>query len=92
MTFALVFHLILALLIAGLFGIRREIGFGWSFAACLFLSPLIGLIVTLCSPKKIKSEPAIDGIEAEERSVTYKDGETEQSDVDKDTNESEEEH
>lgn len=35
-----------------LFGINRKIGYGWSFVLCLFLSPLIGLIITLCSKKK----------------------------------------
>ncbi|MDM1085861.1 hypothetical protein [Myroides odoratimimus] len=33
-------------------GKKRKIGFGWSFVLCLFLSPIIGLIITLCSKKK----------------------------------------
>ena len=36
----------------GQLGKNREIGFGWSFALSLFLSPLIGLIITLFSKKK----------------------------------------
>lgn len=36
----------------GQLGKKRKIGFGWSFALSLFLSPLIGLIITLCSKKK----------------------------------------
>lgn len=47
----LVFFFIFAFLIAGLLGSKRKIGFGWSLAACLLLSPLIGLIITLCSSK-----------------------------------------
>jgi len=35
----------------GAIGKNRRIGFGWAFAASLFLSPLIGLIITLCSKK-----------------------------------------
>ena len=37
--------------IVGLFGSRRRIGFGWSFLLSVCFSPLIGLIVTLCTPK-----------------------------------------
>ena len=43
-------RVIVAVLIAQL-GKKRKIGFGWSLALC-FLSPLIGLIVILCSKKK----------------------------------------
>lgn len=35
-----------------LLGRNRKIGYGWSFVLCLFLSPLIGLIIILCSKKK----------------------------------------
>ncbi|MFK7031599.1 hypothetical protein [Flavobacterium oreochromis] len=35
----------------GQLGKSRKIGFGWSFALSLFLSPIIGLIITLCSKK-----------------------------------------
>lgn len=36
----------------GQLGKKRKIGFGWSFALSLFLSPIIGLIITLFSKKK----------------------------------------
>ncbi|MFW6272982.1 MAG: hypothetical protein ACOC2U_04290 [bacterium] len=36
----------------GQLGKKRKIGFGWSFALSLFLSPIIGLIITLASKKK----------------------------------------
>jgi uncharacterized membrane protein HdeD (DUF308 family) len=35
----------------GQLGKKRKIGFGWSFALSFFLSPIIGLIITLCSKK-----------------------------------------
>ncbi|WP_396199546.1 hypothetical protein [Flavobacterium sp.] len=35
----------------GQLGKNRRIGFGWSFALSFFLSPIIGLIITLCSKK-----------------------------------------
>ena len=34
-------------------GEKRKIGFGWSFFFCLFLSPIIGGIITMLSPKII---------------------------------------
>ena len=37
--------------IVGLIGSRRRIGFGWAFVISIITSPLIGLIVTLCTPK-----------------------------------------
>jgi hypothetical protein len=37
--------------LVGQLGKNRKIGFGWSFALSIFLSPIIGLIVTLCSKK-----------------------------------------
>lgn len=39
-----------AALIAQL-GKKRKIGFGWSFALSLLLSPIIGLVITLLSKK-----------------------------------------
>lgn len=39
-------------LLVGQLGKKRKIGFGWSFALSLFLSPIIGLIITLFSKKK----------------------------------------
>ncbi len=51
---AQVFILLVAVGLAALvgqLGKNRKIGFGWSFALSLFLSPIIGLIITLCSKK-----------------------------------------
>lgn len=42
---------ILSALVA-LLGRNRNIGYGWSFALCVLISPLIGLIITLLSKKK----------------------------------------
>ncbi|MEA4840234.1 MAG: hypothetical protein VB110_04420 [Bacteroidales bacterium] len=42
---------IIAALVA-LLGRNRKIGYGWSFVLCLFLSPIIGLIIILFSKKK----------------------------------------
>jgi hypothetical protein len=39
-------------LLVGMLGDKRKIGFGWSFVLSLFLSPIIGLIITLFSKKK----------------------------------------
>lgn len=41
---------ILAALVA-LLGKNRKIGYGWSFVLCLFLSPIVGLIIILFSKK-----------------------------------------
>lgn len=42
-----------------LLGCNRKIGYGWSFFFCLLLSPLIGLIIILCSKKiQVKFENA----------------------------------
>ena len=48
-------QILIVILLSALFallGRNRKIGYGWSFVLCLFLSPLIGLIITLCSKKK----------------------------------------
>lgn len=37
--------------LAALLGMNRKIGYGWSFALCLFLSPIIGIIIILFSKK-----------------------------------------
>ena len=34
-----------------LLGRNRKIGYGWSFVLCLFLTPIIGLIIILFSKK-----------------------------------------
>ena len=41
---------IISALIA-LIGSNRKIGYGWSLVLCLFLTPIIGLIIILCSKK-----------------------------------------
>jgi len=47
----IVFLIIFSALVA-LIGKNRKIGYGWSFVLCLFLSPIIGLIIILFSKKK----------------------------------------
>lgn len=47
--FGLVSGHILLDIIVGLFGSRREIGFGWAFIISFFFTPLIGLIAVLLS-------------------------------------------
>ncbi len=47
----IVVYVIIAALIA-LIGINRQIGYGWSFVLCIFISPLIGLIIILFSKRK----------------------------------------
>ena len=37
--------------IVGLIGSHRRIGFGWAFLLSLIFSPLVGLIVALCTEK-----------------------------------------
>ncbi len=44
--------LIVGSALIALLGRNRKIGYGWSLVLCLFLSPLIGLIIILCSKKK----------------------------------------
>lgn len=46
----LIFLVIISALVA-LLGRNRKIGYGWSFVLCLFLSPIIGLIIILFSKK-----------------------------------------
>ena len=38
--------------LCALVGKKRSIGYGWTFVLCLFVSPLIGMIIALCSKKK----------------------------------------
>ena len=37
--------------LVGLIGSRRRVGFGWAFVISIITTPLIGLIVTLCTPR-----------------------------------------
>lgn len=43
--------LIIAAALVALIGKNRKIGYGWSFVLCLFLSPIIGVIIILFSKK-----------------------------------------
>lgn len=54
----LFFLAIIAALVA-LLGKDRKIGYGWSFVLCLFLSPIIGVIIILFS----KKNDAVDFVE-----------------------------
>ncbi|MCP4439292.1 MAG: hypothetical protein GY810_10165 [Aureispira sp.] len=38
--------------LVALIGKNREIGYGWGFTLCMFLSPIIGLIIILFSKHK----------------------------------------
>lgn len=49
----LIGQIIVSALVA-LIGKERKIGYLWSFLLCLFLSPIIGLIIILCSKKNNK--------------------------------------
>jgi hypothetical protein len=51
----IIFVIILAALVA-LLGKDRKIGYGWSFVLCVFLSPIIGLIIILFSKKNTDVE------------------------------------
>lgn len=42
---------VIASALIALIGRNRKIGYGWSFVLCLFLTPLIGLIIILFSKK-----------------------------------------
>lgn len=43
--------LVVVAALVALLGRNRKIGYGWSFVLCLFLSPIIGLIIILFSKK-----------------------------------------
>lgn len=47
----IIIWLLLCFLVA-LLGKNRKIGYGWSLFFCLILSPIIGLIIILCSGQK----------------------------------------
>ena len=53
--FSLVILIIICALIA-LLGHNRKIGYGWSLFLCIFLSPIIGIIIILCSKKNNNRE------------------------------------
>ena len=64
-TAGLIFIRIILSIMVGVIGSNRKIGFGWAFAASFFISPLIGLIIALCS-KKPEKEILFDEVEKEE--------------------------
>lgn len=47
----------IAFAIANFLGKKRQIGFGWSFFFCLFLSPIGGFITTMLSRKYYDENP-----------------------------------
>lgn len=53
-AFAIFFICVVAAMAYGIgcLGRKRKIGFGWAFVISLLISPVIGLIVVLCSKKK----------------------------------------
>jgi len=51
-TFAVLIVAVIISALVALIGKDRKIGYGWSFVLCLFLSPIIGLIIILFSKKK----------------------------------------
>ena len=53
----LFFFIGLAFLIAYFLGKKRQIGFGWSFYFCVFLTPIVGFIITMLSKKYYDSNP-----------------------------------
>lgn len=50
-VFFLLMNIIICAVVA-LLGKNRNIGYGWSLVLCLVLSPIIGIIIILCSKKK----------------------------------------
>jgi len=61
----ILFLVIISALVA-LIGKDRKIGYGWSFLLCLFLSPIIGIIIILFSKKKDVEFVDMDKEELEE--------------------------
>lgn len=52
MALGIIINLLLSLWIIPMYlGSKRKIGYVWSMVACLFLTPIIGIIITLISPK-----------------------------------------
>jgi len=51
--------LVIIAALAALLGKNRKIGYGWGFVLCLFLTPIIGVIIILFS-KKVDSVDFVD--------------------------------
>jgi hypothetical protein len=60
-----VFFYVIGAALFALFGRNRKIGYGWSLVLCLFISPIIGLIIILCSKKK----DTVDFVDVEQNDV-----------------------
>lgn len=56
-VFPLVIFVIIAFAIAHFLGKKRQIGFGWSFFFCIFLSPIGGFILTMLSKRHYLPDP-----------------------------------
>ncbi len=56
----LIILVIISALVA-LLGRNRRIGYGWSFVLCVFLSPIIGVIIILLSRKNSVEFVSIEG-------------------------------
>lgn len=55
-TILILINIVLSVLIIPIFiGAKRNIGYGYSALACIFLSPIIGIIITLLSKKNEKT-------------------------------------
>ena len=50
-----VFYIIFTIIVASI-GSSRKIGFFWSLVASIFLSPIIGIIIVLCSTSNATTE------------------------------------
>jgi hypothetical protein len=62
--FLLCIGLFSASCIAQFIGTKKRIGFGWSFFFSFFLSPLIGLVFSIISPRLNNLKPATEGLKA----------------------------
>jgi len=52
MALGIILNLLLSIWIIPMYlGTKRKIGYVWSMLACLFLTPIIGVIITMISPK-----------------------------------------
>ena len=50
--------IVISIVISYYLGRNRQIGFRWSLFFCIFLNPVIGLIITLLSRKYYKAKPS----------------------------------
>jgi len=52
----IIFSILISLVIAYFLGRNRQIGFGWSFFFNIFMTPIVGFIMTMLSPKFYKKD------------------------------------